>query len=311
MYLKNAFSGLTSFQKLLFFFFLLVAGFAFSTIASIILIFPVFGSQTLNLLSSMNNITDPSVVKAMKIMQITGQAGMFILPAFLLAYLCSTQPSSFLGLRIKLPAIQALLIITLIFISLPFINWTTELNQSMRLPGGLAGIEKWMQSSEENAGTIMDAFMKDTSVSALIVNILMIAILPAIGEELVFRGVIQKLLSEWTQSNHIGVIVTSFAFAAIHLQFYGFLPRFLLGLGFGYIYVWTKNLWLPILAHFVNNILSVIVEFASRKGWTGVKADEFGRTDSIILIFFSFILVAILLAYLNNHSRLKHNQLQD
>jgi uncharacterized protein len=303
MFIKNTFSTLSSFQKLVFFLFLLVAGFIFSTLLSIILLFPVFGSHTLTLLSSLNDLNNPSVVKAMIIMQITAQAGMFVIPAFLMAILCSADPAGYLGLKGKAPTVYGLLIIILVFVSLPFISWTAEINSHLKLPGIMAGIEQWMQSSEESAGNIMEAFMKNTSIAALLVNILMIAILPAMGEELVFRGIIQKHLVEWTGSKHLGIIIAALTFAAIHLQFYGFLPRFLLGLGFGYIYVWTGNLWLPILAHFINNIISVLVEFMARKGWISAGADEFGKTGNPFLILAGFLLVAAIMFYFQKQSK--------
>ena len=90
----------------------------------------------------------------------------------------------------------------------------------------------------------------------------MIALLPAVGEELIFRGIIQRILKNLFRSGHLSVWVTAFVFSAIHFQFYGFLPRFILGLVFGYLFLWSETLWLPVIAHFINNgVLLLLVYF--------------------------------------------------
>src|SRR5207344_1198984 len=102
---------------------------------------------------------------------------------------------------------------------------------------------------------------KGTSVLSLAINLFIIAFLPALGEELFFRGMMQKLFSQLTKNNHLAIIITSIIFSAIHLQFYGFLPRMVLGIFLGYLLVWSGSLWLPILAHFVNNASAVLFTF--------------------------------------------------
>ncbi|TAF81977.1 MAG: CPBP family intramembrane metalloprotease, partial [Sphingobacteriales bacterium] len=91
--------------------------------------------------------------------------------------------------------------------------------------------------------------------------LLMIAILPAIGEELFFRGTIQNIFTALFKNPHVAVWLTAILFSAIHLQFYGFLPRMFLGALFGYLFIWGKSIWLPILGHFLNNGFAVIMAF--------------------------------------------------
>ena len=88
-------------------------------------------------------------------------------------------------------------------------------------------------------------------------NILIIAIMAGIGEELMFRGVIQKILIGWTKDIHLGILYTAIIFSTIHFQFYGFVPRMILGMVLGYLYIWSKSLWVPVIAHAINNALTV------------------------------------------------------
>ena len=124
-----------------------------------------------------------------------------------------------------------------------------------------------MIASEEQAGKITKLLLGSTAVSDLLINLLVIAIIPAIGEELLFRGVIQKQFIALTESKGAAVVLTSLLFSALHMQFFGFLPRFALGVLLGFLYVWSGSLWLPIMAHFFNNATAVIlVWLAARQG---------------------------------------------
>ncbi|MFA5196683.1 MAG: CPBP family intramembrane glutamic endopeptidase, partial [Bacteroidales bacterium] len=124
------------------------------------------------------------------------------------------------------------------------------------------------------------------------INILMIAVLPAIGEEFFFRGVLQRLLGEWFKNVHVAVIVTAVIFSAFHLQFYGFLPRFLLGMFLGYIFYWSGSLWVPIIVHFINNGLAVVVAWLSARGMVDFNFETFGSSDNLFVIISSGVIVA-------------------
>jgi membrane protease YdiL (CAAX protease family) len=112
----------------------------------------------------------------------------------------------------------------------PVISLLNEWNSRMILPESLSGLENWMKSSETQAQKITEAFLSTSSWSGFLVNTFMIALLPAFSEELLFRGILARLLRDWTRNIHIGVILSALVFAGIHLQFYGFLPRFMLGI---------------------------------------------------------------------------------
>ena len=139
----------------------------------------------------------------------------------------------------------------------------------MALPDWLSGIEQWMRAKEDYADHMLEVIMTPETFSGMWLNLLIIAVLPAIGEELIFRGVFQKTLRDLFRSGHLSVWITSVLFSAIHFQFYGFLPRLILGLVFGYIFLWSRNIWLPVIAHFINNAVPTVGAYI--KGWETIN----------------------------------------
>ena len=119
--------------------------------------------------------------------------------------------------------------------------------------------------------------------------------MPAIGEEFFFRGVLQRLFSEWFRNAHVAIIVTAFIFSAIHFQFYGFIPRFLLGLFLGYMFYWSGTLWLPIIIHFINNGLAVLVAFLAARGLLNVDFETFGSSENWFVNVSSIVIISALI----------------
>jgi membrane protease YdiL (CAAX protease family) len=91
------------------------------------------------------------------------------------------------------------------------------------------------------------------------------ALFPALFEEFFFRGTLQPFFTKWFMNKHLAIMVTAFIFSAIHFQFYGFIPRFLLGIYLGYLLIWGKSLWLPIIAHFIHNTISLILHYGAQR----------------------------------------------
>lgn len=256
---------------------------------------PFYGVAVIEGISNLSDYADPKVVAMLKFFQIVNQIGTLILPAILFALLVDKFPFHYL-LADKKPQWKHIVIATaLIFAGMPFINWMVELNQDMHFPAWLSGVEAWMKSSEANAEKITEAFLISGSVAGLMLNMLMIAVLPAIGEEFLFRGVFTRLFSKWLNNGHAGVWLAAFLFSAIHLQFYGFVPRLMLGVAFGYLFVWTGNIWVPVVAHFVNNASSVIAEYLSERKIISTNAETFGQTDNMAFIITSVVLCGVLL----------------
>jgi len=199
-----------------------------------------------------------------KYFQILQSFSVFVVPPFIIAWLYSRNSFSFL--RLNIPPLSPIyfLIFLLMFFSIPLINHLVEINQNLSFPESLKSVEQWMSQKEENANQIMVEFLKAENISALLLNLFMIAVLPAVGEELLFRGVLQRLIGNWLKNKHVGIFLAAVLFSAMHLQFYGFLPRLALGILFGYLFLWSGNLWLPIIAHFINNATAVIAFYVTR-----------------------------------------------
>jgi len=145
---------------------------------------------------------------------------------------------------------------------MPLAGLSNELTMLTKFPEWLSGVEKWIEEKEMFSDKLFDSFFIYKSFLLVILNILMIVILPGIGEELVFRGVIQPVLGRLFRSEYSGVLITSFIFSAVHLQLDGFLPRFILGIVCGLLFLWTGKLWLSVTFHAMNNSLALISGYA-------------------------------------------------
>jgi hypothetical protein len=149
----------------------------------------------------------------------------------------------------------------LILVIMPANSWIIDLNTNMHLPEFLSGFESWAKAKEEALKKLTEYLTRFGSAGDLMLGLLIFALIPAVGEELVFRGVIQKQLIRWFRNPHVGIWITALIFGAIHLQFYGMLPRMLLGALLGYLYWWSGNIWVPILGHFMNNGFTVLMMY--------------------------------------------------
>ena len=274
----TAFRDMKPFPQLMFSVFVILVSFLVFMVISVVVAIPFLGLESLMNISTLNEITDPETIKVLKYFQVVQAIGLFIVPPFILGWLFYGKISEYLFLNKSFKSASLLLILVLMFFAAPFINLVGELNANMVFPEWLAGVEQWMKNAEENAEILTKAFLKVDTTSGLFFNIFMIAFLPAIGEELLFRGVIQRIFTKWTHSNHWGIWISAFLFSALHMQFYGFVPRMLLGVLFGYLLVWSGSMWLPIFAHFLNNAIAVIGYFLIDKNMITPEIEDIGST---------------------------------
>lgn len=224
----------------------------------------------------LTQLDHPGVIDALKLIQTLSAIGLFIIPSLIAGYLFSFSPADYIYIR-RMPSFQTAMLVTVIlFASIPLINWMVTINQQMALPSLLKGIEQWMKDSEAQAAELTEAFLKTTSTTGLLANIFIIGFLPAIGEELFFRGVLLRMLSDSMKNKHLPIIISAVLFSAIHMQFYGFLPRMMLGVLFGYFVLWSRSLWLPVIAHFINNATAVIFAYYAAKEKLPFDQDTIG-----------------------------------
>ncbi len=240
---------------------------------------------------------DPMVSEDMNLLrylQIISHIGMFIIPSLVLAWLFGGKILAYLFLD-NMPGIKMLFMsVLLVFVAVPFINYVMELNAQMHFPERLSPVEDWMRRYEETAERTTIAFLSVDTLYGLLFNIFMVAVIPAIGEELMFRGVLLRIFNRWTGSYHWGVLITAVIFSAIHMQFFGFFPRLILGLLFGYLVVWSGSLWPAIIAHFINNAAAVTFFYLFQHQISDGTFENLGKGNegmvyaliSLVLVFF-------------------------
>ena len=271
---------------------------------SLFLAVPIFHKGIFEIFSSLSDIKSPGNIYLLKYFQVVQSIALFIVPPFLLAPLFGQRSSDYLMTK-KNPSVLLIIIaLCLVLTAIPFINWIEEFNSKLRLPELLKGVEHWMKTSEENAAQISESFLKVSTIGGLIFNLFMMAILPALGEEFIFRGVFQRIFTDWFKNYHWGIIVAAIFFSAFHMQFYGFLPRMLLGMMFGYLLIWSGSMWVPIIAHFVNNSAGVIYYFFYYKGISSNNLDKIGsQKDEYIYALISLFCVGMLLYLFYSYTR--------
>lgn len=228
---------------------------------------------------NMLDLTDGNTMFVLKWMQGCSAIGLFIAPPLLFGYFTNHQ----LGWR-ALSRQQILLAIAFVLLSMPFINGLAVWNERIHLPSFLGSLESWMRQAEAEAMRMTEAFLVMDTPLDLLINLIIIAVIPAVGEELLFRGVIQKLFLKWNGKVHLSVWLTAFVFSAIHMQFLGFFPRLILGAVLGYMLVWSGSLWLPIIAHFTNNAFAVLVTYFIGIDKINPSMENIGTEGGIIVL---------------------------
>ena len=184
---------------------------------------------------------------------------------------------------------------TIVLASIPFMSGLIDWNARMHFPGFLQGLETAARTMEDQAQVLTKFLTRFNSTTRFLVGVLVIAVVPAISEELVFRGVIQRNLVQWFGSRHAGVWLAAAIFSAIHFQFFGFVPRFVLGLILGYLYEWSGNILVPMAAHFTQNAFQLLLLYLQQRQWAGASFDP----DSTDHLPWPWMVVSLLLtAYL-------------
>ena len=182
----------------------------------------------------------------------------FIVGGWLYVYLISEQPVRYLNLHHGGSIwLYALATVGMMVLS-PLVSVTALWNDGIQLPESLQLIEQHLRSLEDAANDVTLQMMQGEGLGSTIVALVVMALLPAIGEEFLFRGGMQKGIENKTGNAHLAVWVTAFVFSFIHFQFYGFIPRFILGVVLGYFYLYGKSIWVSVWAHFVNNASAVL-----------------------------------------------------
>ena len=279
---------------------LLVAVFlVLSTLLGIVIAIPLFGFEIFKDLTALNDLSNPRTIAILKYFQVVNQIGVFVLPALFYAQLENRSVSGYLRLKGRINIRYLIISVFVIAAAIPAINWLVEANEQMRLPESLSSIEEWMRNSEDKAKALTDAFLNVNTIGGLVINLIIIALLAAIGEEFLFRGVILRIFNDWSQNIHFSVVLSAVLFSAIHFQFYGFFPRLVLGIMFGYIFLWTGTIWISVILHFLFNGMTVVAYYLANSGVIEADIDSIGSSTSVYVLLGSLISTILLLSYLS------------
>jgi membrane protease YdiL (CAAX protease family) len=204
-------------------------------------------------------LSKPGMLTFLRGMQFVQFIGLFVLPAWICSQLFSYEPNRFLGFQAPNLSQFWFSSSLIMIILLPFTQLVGELNQRIIFPGGM---KEWMQSQEKSAEQTVKALLSAQSLNDLLLNLFFVAVLAGVGEELLFRGLIQRILvrkyGRWT-----GIVIAAILFSAMHMQFYGFFPRFLLGVVLGILFAYSGSLWVAILAHFFYDAMLITAAYVN------------------------------------------------
>ena len=239
-----------------------------------------------------SNACNISELNMLRISQITSQLLLFVFPPLLYACLVNEKPIASLQFN-KTKTYWLLLGLAMMYAILPLNTVFAEWNADVKLPESMKALEEMMKSLQDAAQETTEKMLNVNNIGGLIINLIMVAGLAAIGEELLFRSLLQTSLVKICKNAHIGIFIASAVFSFIHFEFYGFLPRLVLGLLLGYMFYFSKSIWVPMLMHFVNNGTIVVLYFLNNKDITNIDLDTFGKTSTPILIASIIAMIAL------------------
>ena len=251
-------------SQLLLLLFLVIVG----TLLSVLFTFAI--SELLGLpLSKLNE----SLV-FVRLVQVLSVSLLFLMPSFVYAWLQGEGIGKTLQMR-HLPTMRggALGLVGL-FLLMPLVSLTSYWNEMLTLPSLLAPIEEWMRMQETLAEEMVAQFFVEKGWWSFVQNVFVIAIMAGLSEEVFFRGVVQRIIERSSSNPHLAIWGAAILFSAIHMQFFSFLPRMFLGAYLGYLLLWTRTLWVPIIVHAANNMILVIIMSSD-----SLKANEFLNGD--------------------------------
>jgi uncharacterized protein len=277
---SNSLKNASPQKQFLLLFVLVFVGLSIASFASLILGNLIWSYSMTDLSQLANNPSIPGAVNFLKLSQALSAVGVFIMPALIIRYYF--KPTFQIDQK---PDVRFLLggsvfCMILMVLQTPLVNALAELNASLNLPHQLQSIQTWMELRENEAKELTELFLKMDSPIYFIPTVILLAVLPAIGEELLFRGSIQPLIAKVFGNQHLAIWLTAFIFSFIHFQFFGFIPRFVLGAFLGYLFYWGNSLVFPIAAHFANNALAVLLSYAEQHSILPATFQEAGTGDS-------------------------------
>lgn len=264
----------------------------------LVVVFSIFGLGV-----SLFLFNQPADIQSQKIIQLINSIFIFLIPALIGGFIWYKKPFQTYSLH-KLPSFKISFISFLLVISIiPFINFLSFINEQMVLPEFLKGLEQRFMEAEEKIKIITEQMLKVESFSGFLLNLLVMAITPAIVEEVFFRGALLTIFSE-KKNRILAIWLVAIVFSLIHFQMYGFLPRMIYGAILGYLAVWSGSLWLPIFVHFLQNGSVVIFSYLKSNTNNAIEQMEnFGKSETYVFGIISGVISIFLLWIIYRQSK--------
>lgn len=253
----------------------------------------VIGFVAAGLLAGFIMLKFPGSTAAVRIASVCQSMFQFVLPAIVTSLIVTRRPADFLEVSRRPDVITLVLAIAVLIAATPAMNFIIDLNNGLKLPESMRGIENALRAMEDNANATISLLMGGTTVGDLVMSVLIVGVLAGFGEELFFRGTFMRLLTTGRVNSHVAVWSVAIMFSAMHLQVFGFVPRMLLGAYFGYLLSWTRCLWIPIMVHATNNIIYVAFHWSyARRGIESTPIDSVGTGDEWWAVVISAVVTA-------------------
>jgi membrane protease YdiL (CAAX protease family) len=292
------------FTKLLLVSFLMVCCYLIFFGMGILLAMPLFRIPPGEVIRVLESSEFESNIGLLKFLQVMYSTGLFLVPAMISGFLIQRNTWKYLRADRMASYWIIILVITLMVISIPWINFTSVLNEKLSLPERWGDLMDKIRESDEKSWDLMKAYLQTQSIGGLLLNIFMVALIPALGEEFLFRGTVQRIFMEWFRNEHLAIWIAALLFSLMHYQFLGFIPRVLLGALFGYLFVWTGSVWIAVLAHFLNNGLAVTYYYIFHQGTLETAPDQIGLEENAVwMILASIVLTILLLSVIKQQGR--------
>mgnify|MGYP003289079785 FL=1 len=235
---------------------------------------------------------DVMSLNSLRVMQISSQIFTFVLPPIIYAMLIKENPKESLGIK-NVSYHWFIIGFVMMYAILPLNNVFAEWNAGLKLPESMSRIEELIKEMYESSAVVLEKLVNVNTFGGFVINLIMIAGLAALGEELLFRSIIQTSLIKICKNAHVGIIIASAIFSFIHFDFYAFIPRLVLGMLLGYMFYYSRSIWVSMFMHFVNNATAVVIYYLNNIGVTNVDVETFGQTQLLPLLI-SIALMIIL-----------------
>jgi len=274
-----------------------------------VFVFPFYDGSLMDFISEVSNPVNKDHLRVpLIIMQGIGSfTGFILFPWILMKYIYHSSISQ-LSKQSWAPVsilLSCLIVPFFMGFNSPFIEW----NQNLQLPSFMSGIESKLRAMENMLEETSEFITHFDTPGQFILGLVVIAVIPAIGEELVFRGLVQNHVFRISHNIHAAIWIGAFLFSAFHLQFYGLVPRMFLGVLFGYLYYFSGSLLYPMIAHFTNNALTLLMLYLYNLDIVSYNIEDSGSLPFFQIALSTAVTAVIILLFRSNFQKSTNDQL--